>query len=198
MRVTRPGSATSRACCPPRVPPIWLMPQHILEKPLQENKAGFFSLDYWREGFVGAGPYKMVDWVAGSHALLGAYEGYVLGRPKIERLQVRFIPDNNTVLANLLADEVHIAVDFSVLTLQERAELYIPVFLGTFSGVVWGLLVSAVAATEERAMLLIIAVVIPQFLLAGGTIDLSVRSAQAMAMFAEGLCPPTTTGCQFF
>jgi hypothetical protein len=65
-----------------------------------------------------------------------------------------------------------LAVDFSYLASSEIAQLFIPVFLATFSGVMIGLLVSSASATEERAMLLIIAVIIPQFLLSGGLLPL--------------------------
>jgi ABC-type multidrug transport system ATPase subunit len=65
-----------------------------------------------------------------------------------------------------------LAVDFSYLSVAERAQLFIPVFLATFSGVAIGLLVSAASPTEERAMLLIIAVIIPQFLLSGGILPI--------------------------
>jgi hypothetical protein len=65
------------------------------------------------------------------------------------------------------------AVDFSYLTLAEIGSLFVPVFLSTFSGVLIGLLVSASAPSEERAMLLIIAVIIPQFLLSGGLLPIN-------------------------
>jgi hypothetical protein len=58
-------------------------------------------------------------------------------------------------------------VDFSFLSSDELLQLFMAVFLATFSGVLIGLLVSAISATEERAMLLIIAVIIPQFLFSG-------------------------------
>jgi ABC-type transport system substrate-binding protein len=38
----------------------------------------------------------------------------VLGRPKIDRLRVLFIPDRNTTLANLLAGAVHVSSDDSI------------------------------------------------------------------------------------
>jgi ABC transport system ATP-binding/permease protein len=44
--------------------------------------------------------------------------------------------------------------------------------LGTFAGVMWGLLVSAVAPTEDRAMLLVIVVLVPQFVFSGGIIPI--------------------------
>jgi hypothetical protein len=65
-----------------------------------------------------------------------------------------------------------LAVDFSYLTGPETLQFFVPVFLATLSGVMIGLLVSASSGSEERAMLLIIAVIIPQFLLSGGLLPL--------------------------
>jgi hypothetical protein len=65
-----------------------------------------------------------------------------------------------------------LAVDFSYLGSDGVLQLYIPVFLATMSGVTLGLLVSAISPTEERAMLLIIAAIIPQFLLSGGILPI--------------------------
>ncbi|MGE0685863.1 MAG: FHA domain-containing protein [Dehalococcoidia bacterium] len=65
-----------------------------------------------------------------------------------------------------------LAVDFSYLGTDGVVQLYIPVFLATMSGVTLGLLVSAISPTEERAMLLIIAAIIPQFLLSGGILPI--------------------------
>lgn len=64
------------------------------------------------------------------------------------------------------------AVDFSYLGTEGVVQLFVPVFLATMSGVMIGLLVSAISPTEERAMLLIIAAIIPQFLLSGGILPI--------------------------
>jgi hypothetical protein len=66
----------------------------------------------------------------------------------------------------------YIAVDLTYLSPAERLELFVPVLLSTFSGVMLGLLVSAISTSEERAMLLIIGVIIPQFLLSGGLLPI--------------------------
>ncbi len=96
------------SAAPTRLPTMWPLPRHLLEQPFQENKVGFFSLPYWREGFVGAGPFKMLDWVTGSHAMLGANEEYVLGRPRIDQVEVRFMGDRGALKAGLLAGAVHV------------------------------------------------------------------------------------------
>ena len=59
-------------------------------------------------------------------------------------------------------------IDFSHLSAISHAALLLSFVLLTFSGLMWGLLVSAVAPTEDRAMLLVILVLVPQFVFAGG------------------------------
>ena len=65
------------------------------------------------------------------------------------------------------------AVDFSHLSFASTMQLLVPLVLGTFAGVMWGLLVSAVAPSEDRAMLLVILVLVPQFVFSGGMIPVS-------------------------
>jgi peptide/nickel transport system substrate-binding protein len=50
----------------------------------------------------------MLDWVAGSHAMLGANEEYVLGRPRIDQIELRFFQDRSALKASLLAGAVHV------------------------------------------------------------------------------------------
>jgi len=59
-------------------------------------------------------------------------------------------------------------VDFGHLGALSLLELLFTFVLVTFSGLMWGLLVSAIAPTEDRAMLLVILVLVPQFIFAGG------------------------------
>src|SRR5437870_3131314 len=82
---------------------MWPLPRHILEQPLKENKDGFLGLSYWREGFIGTGPFKMASWAEGSHALLVANDEYVLGRPRLSEIEVRFFSDKGALKAGLIA-----------------------------------------------------------------------------------------------
>jgi peptide/nickel transport system substrate-binding protein len=86
------------------------MPRHLLEGAFAEDKSAFFAAPYWNVEYVGAGPFKVRDWVADSHVVLQANDAYVLGRPKIDEIEARFIPDPNTVVANLLAGTVDLTV----------------------------------------------------------------------------------------
>lgn len=84
------------------------MPRHLLERSFREDKVGFLAIPYWSRDFVGAGPFKVREWVMDSHVVLEANDAYVLGRPKVQEIEVRFIPDANTMLANVLAGAVEV------------------------------------------------------------------------------------------
>ncbi len=65
-----------------------------------------------------------------------------------------------------------VAVDFSHLGIGDLALYYLVVMLAVLSGVMWGLLISAVAPREEQAMLLLIVVVVVQMVFSGGILPL--------------------------
>ena len=65
-----------------------------------------------------------------------------------------------------------VAVDFSHLGIEELALYYLIIMLAVLSGVMWGLLISAVAPREEQAMLLLIVVVVVQMIFSGGILPL--------------------------
>ncbi len=90
------------------------LPQHLLERPYREDRASFIQLPYWSREFVGTGPYRLQEWATGSHVSLAANERYPLGRPKIDEIQVRFIPDQNTLIANVLSGAVQLTIGRNV------------------------------------------------------------------------------------
>lgn len=98
------------------------LPKHLLETAYTENKAGFLGIPYWSSEFVGAGPYRMREWVPESHVVVQRNDDYVLGRPKVDEIEVRFVPDPNTVVANLLARAADVTLGRSLIPL-EQAEL---------------------------------------------------------------------------
>ena len=61
---------------------------------------------YWTTQFVGLGPYKLGDWLLGSYTEALAFDGFFLGRPRIDRVLIRYISDLNTMVSNLLAGEI--------------------------------------------------------------------------------------------
>jgi peptide/nickel transport system substrate-binding protein len=82
------------------------MPKHLLEPTYSNDKAGLLQLPFWNAQFVGAGPFRVRSFTAGSGMVLSAFDDYVLGRPKIDEIEVRFIPDPTTLLANVYSGVV--------------------------------------------------------------------------------------------
>src|SRR6266508_787494 len=85
------------------------LPQHLLEEPYNELKAGLVDHPYWGQQFVGLGPYKLRELVSGSHLVLDANDKYVLGRPKIDVVEVKFTPDANVMMTTLMSDAAEIS-----------------------------------------------------------------------------------------
>ncbi len=88
------------------------LPRHILETPFRDmDPIAFASQPFWTSEYVGLGPYRVTGWEPGTHISARAFEGYVLGKPKIDRVRVLFISDPQTALANVLSGEVHLIAD---------------------------------------------------------------------------------------
>src|SRR5262249_44498413 len=91
------------------------LPRHLLEAQFLQDKGDpFVNLPYWNQSYVGTGPYRLDRWEPGTFMELSAFDGHAGGRPKIDRIQFKWIEDPNTVLANLLAGEAHIAVNDAI------------------------------------------------------------------------------------
>ena len=86
------------------------MPKHILGPLYDEDKARIRESAYWTTEFVGTGAFQVREFVPGSMARLAAYPTYVLGRPKIDEIEVRFITSTPTLVANVLAGEVQMTI----------------------------------------------------------------------------------------
>ncbi len=92
------------------------LPRHILQAEYNTDKERFPTLPYWKREFVGTGPYRVAQWEPGSHLTTQAYDGFYGGRAKIDTIIFRFIDDNATAVANLLAGTVDgslEAIDFN-------------------------------------------------------------------------------------
>lgn len=86
------------------------LPRHILEQPFERLEAeAFLSHPYWTTEYVGPGPYRLQRWEPGAFLEGFAFDGHVLGRPKIDRIAVRFFADENVAFTNVLAGEAHYA-----------------------------------------------------------------------------------------
>ena len=86
-------------------------PRHIVE-PLYRtlDAEQLENHPHWSTQFVGSGPFKVVKWEQGQEMILEAFDDYFLGRPKIDRVIWRFIFDINTILSNVLSNNVDAAL----------------------------------------------------------------------------------------
>jgi len=71
------------------------------------------ALPFWLADYVGAGPFRVTRFEMGAFIEGAAFDGHALGRSKIDSIRFTYYTDANTVLANLLADNGHVATDSS-------------------------------------------------------------------------------------
>jgi peptide/nickel transport system substrate-binding protein len=81
-----------------------IVPRHLLEgKNLAEMP------DFIRNP-VGTGPFKWKEYIEGSHLTLEANPGYYAGRPSLDAVVIKIIPDINTVVAQLRTGELDVGI----------------------------------------------------------------------------------------
>ncbi len=95
------------------------LPRHLLQADYESLPVdAFLDRPYWYTDYVGSGPFKVKDFVRDSHVTLAAHDGYILGRPRIDEIEVKFIPDGNALLANILSGSVELTL-FRSVTLDQ-------------------------------------------------------------------------------
>src|SRR2546428_1397808 len=87
----------------------------VLYSPAATQK---YSLDDRKQGkpgaVVGCGPFKLVEWVKGSHLVMDRFDKYfVPGLPYLDRVVIRVIKDPVTQMAAFKAGEIDFIADFS-------------------------------------------------------------------------------------
>ncbi|HEY6233610.1 MAG TPA: peptide ABC transporter substrate-binding protein [Candidatus Elarobacter sp.] len=77
-----------------------ILPKHLLASLHDFNHIPFNSMP------LGSGPYVVTKWARGDRVQMRANPYYYTGKPKIERIDVRFVPDPNTAMNLLRTKEV--------------------------------------------------------------------------------------------
>ncbi len=75
--------------------PYEVVPEHILGALHDINAVPFNSAP------IGTGPFKFKEWARGDHITLVRNDDYFLGKPKLDQIVLRPIPDENTELNQL-------------------------------------------------------------------------------------------------
>ena len=89
-----------------------ILPEHVLGKLHEINDAPFNLAP------IGTGPFKFVKWEHGRGIDFVANPDYFKGKPKLEKIQFRVIPDDNSILEALQTHDIDMVV--SVATTQYR------------------------------------------------------------------------------
>jgi peptide/nickel transport system substrate-binding protein len=80
--------------------PYEILPAHLLTHAGDLNRASFNAHP------IGTGPFVFKEWRRGDHIELSANSHYFLGTPKLQRIVVRFVPDENTMLNQLRSHDL--------------------------------------------------------------------------------------------
>jgi len=86
------------------------IPKHILEQAATEDKANFEHHPYWTEAFVGTGPFRLQESAFGVPVLLRANDRYVLGRPKVDEIELKLFPDVVALTTSIMAAAVDLSL----------------------------------------------------------------------------------------
>jgi peptide/nickel transport system substrate-binding protein len=91
------------------------LPRHILENSYRTvDPLAFTNLPYWTNQYVHLGPFRLLEFKPGEEIIFGSYEGYFLGKPKLDRVIVRGFNDENVLYSAVLAGAVDMVMDNSL------------------------------------------------------------------------------------
>lgn len=158
------------------------VPTHILEPVLQAyledptHQPALVNHPYWTTEYIGAGPFKLEGWERGTRIEGSAFAGHALGRPKIDRIVVQIMPDENAALAAIMAGAIHFSPNQAIrlehaLILQRE---WVPTGKGT-------VLMRRSSPVVQHAQFR------PEFLEAPALLDVRVRRALAHAIDREAI-----------
>ncbi|MDQ6780878.1 MAG: peptide ABC transporter substrate-binding protein [Candidatus Eremiobacteraeota bacterium] len=82
-----------------------ILPKHLLDKYQDLNQVPFNSHP------VGSGPFTLRTWEPGNQLLFDPNPGYWEGKPKLKEIQIRIIPNQNTLLTALRTHEIDFYYD---------------------------------------------------------------------------------------
>jgi peptide/nickel transport system substrate-binding protein len=109
-----------------------IIPEHIL-KPVFDAEGTIDTADWNKAPTVGCGPFVFAEWESGSFARFVANDKYWLGRPNVDELFFRFVPDDASQIAALKAGDGDVGTFFAYSDLPELEAAGIKV-VNSFSG----------------------------------------------------------------
>ncbi len=71
-----------------------ILPEHLLEK---YNESGSVNNAPYNAMPIGSGPFKVIEWQRGTEVRMEANPNYFLGKPKLNEVVFKIMPDENTM-----------------------------------------------------------------------------------------------------
>lgn len=90
-----------------------ILPKHILANSSDISKSPF------NRAPVGTGPFKLKEWRIAEAIIFEANTAYFRGRPKLDGVVYKFIPDSNLLLNQLKSGEIDIAGNLAFILLDQ-------------------------------------------------------------------------------
>lgn len=106
---------------------IWILPRHILE-PAWKAGVDLRTTQQNRRP-IGSGAYRFVEWKTGEKVVLESNHDYFEGRPYINRVVYRIIPDPSTIFLELKGKNIDMA---GLTPIQFRRQTEYPAFQKAF------------------------------------------------------------------
>lgn len=81
-----------------------VLPAHLL------SAGGAFNAGALSSHPVGTGPFQFVSWQRGDRIVLRRFDRYFKGRPKLSKIELRFVPNDQTIAAALASHQIDLVV----------------------------------------------------------------------------------------
>jgi peptide/nickel transport system substrate-binding protein len=95
----------------------------ILPKHLLEGKTGLENDPEIHQPTVSSGPFIITEWVSGDHLTLLPNPNFYKGRPILDQIQIKFLPESETILAALQTGDVDWYANFAESDMSTIAAL---------------------------------------------------------------------------
>jgi peptide/nickel transport system substrate-binding protein len=91
-----------------------ILPEHVLAK--YNDAKGSFNTAPFQAAPIGSGPFAFVRWDRGSQVVMKAFDRYYLGKPKLDEVIFKYVPDQTTLANQVRSHEIDLAVKIGATT----------------------------------------------------------------------------------
>ncbi|MBV8150411.1 MAG: hypothetical protein JOY59_02545, partial [Candidatus Eremiobacteraeota bacterium] len=81
-----------------------ILPEHVLAK--YNDDRGSFNTAPYQSMPIASGPFKVIEWQRGNYIRMQANPDFYLGKPKMNEVLFRYLPDENTEITSLQTHDI--------------------------------------------------------------------------------------------